>query len=763
MQADHESEVREKAENAIAGTCLARDGRLQQISDSVELQWEHDVLDIAALPEQPADVKTAGGRKDQSKTPSASAAQALTPSQLQVRQTVLQAAPLSKDVVEVEELWQEALAEEAEDVALFCRVAVPDWEKAIKWGSDDGRSQFGAAHQGDAALPAEQDPEGKSATPFEWDSDSDTSEGTQALKLGKEVLAASGGQRSTGRTPAERYGWDNACEQRGEGGQKRHQRAAQSNKPVNDREGWAGDQHSESTDMTVDAPVTDGAGVHTSVEATKSSPFPGAESVSSKNPKQMLLDQGLWAPGVSHGAAMPYYFKLPAGQADEVGAGDTGSAEQFSMVSTPEVQDFLRAAQKVDDSGLAPSFDWPEYKLATGGFSAAARVGQLARSGLMVLNANDKSMVFEALPNVPEAEKLNVEAVSAQVVTPPPLLKDAEATRVSAAHEDKVAKEFAVFNVSNDAKYRKTRVGRLGDIAVRTGLLHAPIATNLSQLPLPNTLTREELLRPHHPRYAWWIQRRKYVLITLAVHLNLCRAMCVVASLLLSCSVLSSYSILAQLTGFDMLCDLVYVLYQRCIGLMCLFGVHHESSCWQQSKISVYAGLGTLLYRVGHAARCMLFELKLSVSLRLCSISGDPGQIRVIFQSLPGLSRQVDLPTSSAGQVTVRQLWEMVESAFVPEGPMADMLSLFKPGSPGGFDDVDISGAMDQVCCRDLAAACACQAHLIDQVQAFERSLVAPGQSSHSAGVPPGVSMFEILKSHWRAVARGCGSHGTGQ
>lgn len=40
----------------------------------------------------------------------------------------------------------------------------------------------------------------------------------------------------------------------------------------------------------------------------------------------------------------------------------------------------------------------------------------------------------------------------------------------------------------------------------------------------------------------------------------------------------------------------------------------------------------------------------------------------------------------------------MVESAFVPDGPTADMLSLFKPGCPGGFDDIDISGAMDQVC-----------------------------------------------------------------
>lgn len=492
----------------------------------MELQWEHDVLDTAALPEQPAKVQTADDRKDLSKTPSASAAQALPLSRLQVRQTVLQAAPLSNDVVEVEELWQEALAEEAEDVALFCRVAVPDWEDAIEWGSDDLQSQLGSMQQDDAVSPAEQDLEHKNTIPFEWDSDSDKSEGTQAQQPGKQVLVVSGGQRSTGRTAAERYGWDNAHEQRAEVVQKPGQKAVQPMKPAFDGEGWAGDQLSESTDMTVDAPASVGAGAHTPGKGTKSSPFPGAESVSSKNPKQMLLDQGIWAPGVCHGAAMPHYFKLPAGQVDEVGAGDAGSLEQFSNVSTPEVQDVLRAAQQVDDSGLAPSFDWPEGKLANGGFSAAARIGQFARSGLMVLNANDKSMIFEVLPNVPEAEKMNFEAASAHVVAPPPLRKDAEATRVSVSHEDKVAKEFSVFNVSNDTKYRKTRVGRLGDIAVRTGLLHAPIATNLSQLPLPNTLTREELLRPHHPRYAWWIQRRMYVLITMPVCLKFCRTVC---------------------------------------------------------------------------------------------------------------------------------------------------------------------------------------------------------------------------------------------
>lgn len=85
------------------------------------------------------------------------------------------------------------------------------------------------------------------------------------------------------------------------------------------------------------------------------------------------------------------------------------------------------------------------------------------------------------------------------------------------------------------------------------------------------------------------------------------------------------------------------------------------------------------------------------LSLWPCRIAGEPGQIRVIFESLAGLSRQVDLPANSAGQVTVRQLWEMVESAFVPDGPTAGSLSLFKPGTPGGFDDEDISGAMDQV------------------------------------------------------------------
>ena len=79
----------------------------------------------------------------------------------------------------------------------------------------------------------------------------------------------------------------------------------------------------------------------------------------------------------------------------------------------------------------------------------------------------------------------------------------------------------------------------------------------------------------------------------------------------------------------------------------------------------------------------------------------------MVFQSLPGLSRQVDLPANSAGQVTVRQLWEMVESAFLPDGPMAGVLSLFKPGATGSFEELDISGAMDKVC-SCAAAVCVC-------------------------------------------------------
>lgn len=53
------------------------------------------------------------------------------------------------------------------------------------------------------------------------------------------------------------------------------------------------------------------------------------------------------------------------------------------------------------------------------------------------------------------------------------------------------------------AGYVKHRVGRLASVSVKSGFLHAPIATNLSQLPLPNALAHETLLRPHHPMHAW--------------------------------------------------------------------------------------------------------------------------------------------------------------------------------------------------------------------------------------------------------------------
>lgn len=497
-----------------------RDGRLRHVSDAADLQWEHDVLDLTALPEPRTEVKGAAGKNDKAKPAAARAAEAPVPSRTQVRQTILQpAAPLSQDVVEVEDLWQETLAEEAHDIALLCRAAVPDWEQDIEWGSDDGVSLVEAV-PGHAGSRARQDAAAaQAAAPIEWEDDSDGSERTEAPQSGKgarppQVQRPNGPtpavQRPNGPTPAERYGWDNARRRvYGTAHAADWRPAHGAPKAEVEGEGSGAEQHSDSTDATVDAPVADGAPARAPAAASRSLTFLADETASSHKAKQRLLDEGLWTPGVSGSAAMPCYLKLPHSKPPEEGAEDAGGGERPSMSSAPEVQDVLRAAQKVDDSGLAPSFDSPEGKLAEGGLTAGARVSRLARCGLVVLNANDKSMVFEELPNVPEADKCAVEAASAKMVPPPPLPKDAEASRLAAAHEDKVAKEFAVFNVSNDAKYRKTRVGRLADIAVRTGLLHAPIATNLSQLPLPNALTWEELLQPHHPHYAWWIHRRK--------------------------------------------------------------------------------------------------------------------------------------------------------------------------------------------------------------------------------------------------------------
>ena len=491
---------------AEAGVRLTRDGRLRHLDSDVDLQWEHDVLDLSAVNEDPSSAFPHTGAITKSKAASTPSVDPSAPPRAQLRHTVVHpAAPLSKDVVEVEDLWQETLVEDDQGIALCCLAAVPDWENDIEWGTE--YTSANQVQHSKPTTPADLNLDAiGDAEPIEWDSDSNMSERTGQHPTAKSVQLGARRQPRTSALFAERYGWDNA---RPAPRLSQSSLLAQRKTMQEDNTGVDQGRESDSTEATVDAVEADrvrGRCVPTAPEWFLD--LQGSRTQEDKD-REKLLDAGLWAPGVSIGAAMPSYLGLVPQKASADEAEDSAGKQHPVVASTPQIEILLHHAQKVDNSGLVPSFGGPESKLEAGRTNTAARVIHLARYGLVVLNANDASMTFEVLPNVPQAAKAIVESAAAEVIVPPPLpKKDADSARLAAAHEDKVAREFAAFNVSNDAKYRKTRVGRLADIAVRTGLLHAPIATNLSQLPLPNTLTQEELLRPHHPRNAWWIVRK---------------------------------------------------------------------------------------------------------------------------------------------------------------------------------------------------------------------------------------------------------------
>jgi hypothetical protein len=115
-----------------------------------------------------------------------------------------------------------------------------------------------------------------------------------------------------------------------------------------------------------------------------------------------------------------------------------------------------------------------------------------------VLNLNDPCLLIEALPNLEPVAKAALRCSRALLLSPlPPTTKLVKVDPIVPG--DPVAQEFAHFNVSQEALYRRQRRGRVAGMSSGGSTLHCPIATNLSQLPLPCSLTREILLQPHHP------------------------------------------------------------------------------------------------------------------------------------------------------------------------------------------------------------------------------------------------------------------------
>lgn len=167
----------------------------------------------------------------------------------------------------------------------------------------------------------------------------------------------------------------------------------------------------------------------------------------------------------------------------------------------PAVASFLTAISNAEPAILQPEphkLAIPLAPLRTS-FSAA----QARSSHRPVLNLNDTSLLIEALPGPQGTHaKAALQYSRALLLSPPPTTRKL-VTIDPIIPNDTVAHEFAHFNVSQEVLYRRQRRGRVAGMASGASSLHSPIATNLSQLPLPSSLTRDVLLQPHHPIHAF--------------------------------------------------------------------------------------------------------------------------------------------------------------------------------------------------------------------------------------------------------------------
>ena len=124
--------------------------------------------------------------------------------------------------------------------------------------------------------------------------------------------------------------------------------------------------------------------------------------------------------------------------------------------------------------------------------------GEAARTAVLQLNSADPNLIVQARRTA-TAAALAPLAKTRCIVAPPTAQVPAQGAVAPLIPWDATAQEFARFNVSNDAQYRKQRRGRVAGMAVGAAMMHSPIATNLSQLPLPCAYTREMLEHPHRP------------------------------------------------------------------------------------------------------------------------------------------------------------------------------------------------------------------------------------------------------------------------
>jgi hypothetical protein len=157
----------------------------------------------------------------------------------------------------------------------------------------------------------------------------------------------------------------------------------------------------------------------------------------------------------------------------------------------PEVRSFLDTIERPDTALLQPT-----SQIIVRPLSPATPDNP--PTNRLKLNLDDPTLLIQMLPNTGSMASAFLHGCRC-LLAPAPSCAALTSSANAMIPEDKIALEFVRFNISNNAQYRKQRRGRVAGMASGASMLHSPIATNLSQLPLPCNITASMLLRPHHP------------------------------------------------------------------------------------------------------------------------------------------------------------------------------------------------------------------------------------------------------------------------
>ena len=188
-------------------------------------------------------------------------------------------------------------------------------------------------------------------------------------------------------------------------------------------------------------------------------------------------------------------------QAEEAGQAAEQAAPARALA--PDVQSFLDGVRKPGPAGVHPLpaeslRPFPDRTEPWRTSQQRPDRGTAADADAVQLNPNDPTLTLQLQPSAPDAATAALQRANCLTAPVAEQVTPGDATQ-AIVDGDPIAKEFAKFNVSNDAQYRKQRRGRAAGLGSGAAMMHSPLAAKLELLPLPSKITKEMCLRPHHP------------------------------------------------------------------------------------------------------------------------------------------------------------------------------------------------------------------------------------------------------------------------